>query len=50
MIGLQNRIALVAGWARQIRTANGYRTDLGKAVDTERIGDGPESGTLLLVI
>lgn len=48
MIGLQDRIDLVAGWARQITTANGYRTDLGKVVDTERVGDGPESSALHL--
>lgn len=48
MIGLQDRIDLVASWARQIRKANGYRTELGAVVDTERVGDGPESSVLHL--
>lgn len=48
MIGLQARIDLVASWARQIRKANGYATDLGAAVSTERVGDGPESAALHL--
>lgn len=48
MIGLQSHIELVAGWARKITVANGYRTDLGNTVATERIGEGPDNGAALL--
>lgn len=48
MIGLQDRVDLVAGWARGIRTAAGFRTDLGAHVDTERVGAGPGDTALRL--
>lgn len=48
MIGLQPMVDLVAGWARGIRIANGYATDAGANVSTERVGDGIDTGALLV--
>lgn len=48
MIGLDDHIALVAGWARGISTANGYRTDIGAGVVTERIGGNGDDKSLLV--
>lgn len=47
MIGLAAHIARVQGWAQSIRTANGYRTDIGAQVDTERVGGNGDDNRLL---
>lgn len=47
MIGLDAHIARVQGWAQAIRTANGYRTDIGAQVDTERVGSNGDDNRLL---
>lgn len=39
MIGLQSHVDLIKGWAQSIRKANGYFTDLGANVVTERPGE-----------
>lgn len=47
MIDLDAHIARVHGWVQAVRVVNGYRTDLGAAVDTERRGgNGDDSQTL----
>ncbi|MEO5811549.1 MAG: hypothetical protein ABIU96_03935 [Rhodanobacter sp.] len=47
MIGLQADINLVAGWVRDIRVANGYTTDIGADVVTERKGGSEDDNSLL---
>jgi hypothetical protein len=47
MIYLQQHIDMVKGWAQQILKANGYLTDAGAKVVTERVGGNGEDNTLL---
>lgn len=47
MIGIAATITRVQGWAQQIRVANGYNTDIGAQVDTERVGDNGADKKLL---
>lgn len=47
MIGLDAHIARVQGWVQAIRTADGYRTDIGAQVDTERVGGNGDDNRLL---
>lgn len=47
MINLADHIARVQGWVQQITQLNGYRTDLGTKVDTERVGGNGDDNRLL---
>lgn len=50
MIGLQARIDLVKGWVQAIRTANGYATELGANVVTERVGEDGRAPVLVAAV
>lgn len=47
MIHLQAHIDMVKGWVQSIRTANGYLTDAGANVSTERMAGNGEDNKLL---
>jgi len=47
MIYLQQHIGLVQVWAQQVRKVNGYATDAGANVVTERAGGNGDDNTLL---
>lgn len=48
MIALQSTIDLVKGWVQQVRKANGYATDAGASVSTERDGGNGDDNRLLI--
>ncbi|EIL99142.1 hypothetical protein [Rhodanobacter thiooxydans] len=48
MIDLQPKIAMVADWARAIRKAGGYLTDIGASVVTERVGGNGDDNVVLV--
>lgn len=48
MIYLQAHIDMVKGWVQNIRTANGYLTDAGANVSTERVAGNGVDSTLLV--
>jgi uncharacterized protein (DUF58 family) len=50
MIALQSHIDLVKGWAQQIRTANGYATDVGSNVVTERVGASGDDYSIIVAV
>lgn len=50
MIGLQQHITLVQGWVQQISPANGYQTNAGANVSTERVGGNGADNRLLVCV
>lgn len=48
MIHLQSHVDRVKGWVQDIRTANGYLTDAGANVSTERVGGNGADNALLV--
>lgn len=48
MIALQDKIDMVQGWVQAIRTANGYLTDIGSNVVTERLGGNGDDNAVIV--